>query len=239
MQLNIPRGQKTVLVIPDTQLPFEHKDSIPFLKAVKQKYKPTDVVHVGDFFDLHALSNYDMDPDGMSAGDELAKAQKHAKEFYKLFPKCHLVTSNHDVRIYRKALKAGIPMGYLLDYREWMKLPKGWDMQDAVDIDGVLYFHGEGYSGAQGHRNACIKNMQSSVIGHIHSHAGVAYVATKNALCFGMNVGCLIDIDAYAFEYGKKIPHKPIISCGIVKGGIPQVIPMVLNKKGRWIKRLP
>ena len=238
MQLNTPKGNKTVLVIPDTQLPFCHEDSIKFLAAVKRKFNPTNIVHVGDFFDLHALSNYDIDPDGLSAGDELKLAQKQAKQFYKLFPKCQLVTSNHDVRIYKKAQKVGIPKGYLVDYRDWMQFPKGWSIQPTVEIDEVLYFHGEGYSGAQGHRNACIKNMQSSVIGHIHSHAGIAYVANQRALCFGMNVGCLIDVEAYAFAYGKNLPYKPIICCGIVRNGVPQLVPMVLNGEGRWNKKL-
>jgi len=235
---NIPRGKEVVLAIPDTQLPFGHEDALAFLSAVKDKYRPTKVVHIGDFFDLHALSNYDIDPDGMSAGDELIAAQKAAEGYYKLFPKCHLVTSNHDVRVYKKAHKAGIPKAYLVDYRDWMNLPKGWTMSECIDIDNVLYFHGEGYSGALGHRKACVDNMQSCVIGHLHSHAGISYVANQRALCFGMNIGCLINDDAYAFAYGKNMPNKPIKSCGIIMNGIPILIPMVMNNKGRWVKRL-
>lgn len=234
----IPNAKEVVLVIPDTQLPFGHQDAIAFLKAVKKKYKPTRIVHIGDFFDLHALSDYNHDPDGMSAGTELKRAQEDAKAYYKLFPKCEVIAGNHDKRIYRRALSCGIPKEFLVGYDVWMKFPKGWTIHDSVEIDEVLYIHGEGYSGYNGHRMAATKNMQSTVIGHIHSHAGIAYMASHKALFWGMNVGCLIDVYAYAFAYGKHLPNKPILSCGIIDKGIPKVIPMVLNSDTRWIKKL-
>lgn len=234
----IPNAKETVLVIPDTQLPFDHKQSIEFLAAVKKKYKPTRIVHIGDFFDLHALSDYDHDPDGDSAGHELKRALKRARDYYKLFPKCDVIAGNHDKRVYRKALKAGIPKGLIVDYKDWMKLPSGWEMHDSLEIDGVLYIHGEGFSGYNGHRSAAMKNMQSTVIGHIHSFAGVAYMASHRALYFGMNVGCLINVKAYAFAYGKTLPNKPILSCGIITRGVPSLVPMLLNSRGNWVGRL-
>jgi hypothetical protein len=32
----------TVIVIPDTQIPFIHEDSVAFIKAVIKKYKPKE-----------------------------------------------------------------------------------------------------------------------------------------------------------------------------------------------------
>ena len=200
----LPNAKETVLIIPDTQLPFEHKDAIKFLKAVKKKYIPSKVIHIGDFFDLHALSLYTRNPDGRSMGDELNLALQHAKDYYKLFPKVDLIIGNHDVRIYKRAAEAGIPSAFIRDYGEWLGAPKGWTVNEKVIIDGVLYIHGEGFSGVNGHITACIKNMQSVVMGHLHSFAGIGYVANHHRLCFGMNVGCLIDLKAYAFEYGRQ-----------------------------------
>lgn len=234
----VPNAKEKVLVIPDTQLPFDHKDSIDFLHAVKEKVRPTRIVHIGDYFDLHALSQYVHNPDGYSAGDELKAALKRAKEYYKLFPKCDLIAGNHDVRVYKRASEAGIPKGFLKEYTEWLRAPKGWTIQEKLEIDNVLYIHGEGFSGASGHLTAAVKNMQSVVMGHLHSFAGINYIANHRLICFGMNVGCLIDIHAYAFEYGKTMPNKPILGCGVVDKGIPQFIPMLLNKKGRWVGKL-
>jgi predicted phosphodiesterase len=234
----IPNAKETVLVIPDTQLPFDHVDSIEFLRAVKEYIKPTKIVHIGDYFDLHALSQYDHDPDGFSAGDELKAALKRAEEYYKLFPKCHLIAGNHDVRVYKRALSVGIPSAFLKGYLEWMKAPQGWSVHDKLEIDSVLYIHGEGFSGSSAHLTAATKHMQSIVMGHLHSHAGIAYIASHKALCFGMNVGCLINTKSYAFAYGKTMPNKPILGCGVVKKGVPMLIPMLLNKNGRWVGKI-
>jgi len=80
------KAKRNVLVISDTQGPFEHKDTLRFLKAVQRKYKCDTVVHVGDEADMHALSDYDHDPDGMSAGDEHRALLKSMAPFYKAFP---------------------------------------------------------------------------------------------------------------------------------------------------------
>lgn len=234
----IPSAKETVLVIPDTQLPFDHVDSIEFLEKVKKKINPTRVVHIGDFFDLHALSLYTRNPDGRSAGDELALALKRAKDYYRLFPEAYMIAGNHDTRIYKRCAEAGIPRGYLKDYEEWLGAPKGWSVHEKIEIDKVLYIHGEGFSGINGHITAAIRHMQSVVMGHLHAHAGIGYFASHRALCFGMNVGCLIDVKSYAFEYGKHLPFKPILSCGIVDKGVPKLIPMLLNTKGRWVGKI-
>lgn len=230
------KGTETVLVISDTQEPFSHKHAIPFLKWVVQKYKPTQVVHVGDEMDASALSDYDHDPDGYSAGHELTKAIENLKVYYKLFPKVKVCTSNHTARPFRRAHKYGIPRAYLKDYREFLEAPKGWSWADRWEIDGVVYEHGEGFSGALGAKKAALANMQPTVIGHLHSHAGILYSANSKHLIWGMNVGCLIDVKAYAFNYGKKLPEKPILGVGLVTKGIPTYIPMLLDGKGNWIK---
>ena len=60
-----------VLVIPDTQIPFEHQDAIPFLAGVAGKLQPDLVVHIGDFWDQHAFSAFDdVHPSALNAEDE-------------------------------------------------------------------------------------------------------------------------------------------------------------------------
>lgn len=227
-----------VLVIPDTQYPFSHQDHIPFIKAVTRQYKPNLVVHLGDEIDAHALSNYDADPDGYSAGHEHTEALKDMQVLYKLFPDMMVCTSNHTARPFRKAYKHGIPKAFMKDYKEFMEAPKGWEWRDSWEIDGVIYEHGEGFSGRDGAIKCALGNMQSTTIGHLHSKAGIQWVANDKHLIFGFNVGCLIDKDAYAFAYGKKHKEKPILGVGIIDKGIPTYIPMLLNAKGRWVGKL-
>jgi hypothetical protein len=79
-----------------------------------------------------------------------------------------------------------------------------------------------------GHIQAAIDNRQSTVIGHIHSVSGVEYIANNKDTIYGMNVGCLIDRHAYAFDYGKDFKLKPILSCGVTtdRGRFAQVFPL-------------
>lgn len=228
----------TVLAIPDLHCPFEHPDAVAFLAAVKKKYNPTAVICLGDEGDFHGLSEYDHDPDGDSAGREYKEMLDHLKPIYKMFPNVKVCTSNHTARPFRKAFKHGIPKAFIRSYAEFMKAPKGWKWADSWEIDGVIYEHGEGFSGREGAIKSAQGNMQSTVIGHIHSFAGIQFSANAKHLIFGMNAGCLIDSSAYAFAYGKKMKVKPILGCGIVKDGVPTFIPMLLNSQGKWIKKL-
>lgn len=229
---------KNVLVISDTQIPFQHKDYLKFLKAVEKKYKCNEVVHIGDEVDFHAISEWDSDPDGLSAGDEFKKALKELKNMYSAFPNVKVCISNHTDRPYRKAYKNGMPRAFLKDYAELLQAPPGWLWDEYWIIDDVQYEHGEGLSGRNGAIKAAEGNMRSTVIGHIHSHAGIQYSANPRFLIFGFNVGCLIDRHSYAFRYGKKFKAKPIIGCGVVISRVPIFIPMQLNAKGRWTGKL-
>lgn len=231
------KGKHVVLAISDLQIPFEHRDSLEFLRWVKGKYKPTKVVNIGDEVDMHALSDYDHNPDGYSAGHELEKSIETLQDYYKLFPNTLVCTSNHTARPFRRAQKFGIPKAYLRDYKEFLKAPKGWSWADNHEIDGVRYEHGEGQSGPLGALKAALTNMQPTVIGHLHSHAGIMYSANAKHLIYGFNVGCLIDTSAYAFEYGKRLSQKPIIGVGIIDKGLPQYVPMLLDKHARWVGR--
>jgi hypothetical protein len=227
-----------VLAIPDLHCPFQHKDAFKFLKAVKAKYKPNEVVCLGDEIDGHAISMHDTDPDGLGAGQELEAAIAELKKLYKLFPKVKVCTSNHGSLPYRRAYKFGLPKAFLKSYKEFLQAPVGWTWADEWVIDNVVYEHGESFAGQQGAIKSANANMQNTVIGHIHAFAGIQYSANQKHLIFGFNVGCLIDNSAYAFAYGKKFKAKPILGCGIIANGIPTFIPMILDKDGKWIGSL-
>lgn len=187
---------------------------------------------------MHAMSDYNHDPDGYSPGHELKAAQKELAKLYSLFPSVKSCISNHTARPFRRAEKFGIPREFLRSYGEFLKAPSGWSWADKWEIDGVLYEHGEGVSGQNGAIKAALQNMQNTVIGHIHSFAGINFSANPKHLVFGMNVGWLGDKDAYAFAYGKTMRTKPVISTGLVKDGIPILVPMQLKKGGRWTGKL-
>lgn len=227
-----------VLAIPDCHVPFHHKDAFAFLKAVKDKYKPTDVVHMGDLEDWHSISMHDHDPDGLSPGDELKALREAIKPLFKLFPKMKICTSNHGDLPLRRAFKFGLPSELIKSHKEILQCPKGWELAESWEVDGVIYEHGESFTGQSGAIKSANANMQSTVIGHIHAFAGIQYSANQKHLIFGFNTGCLIDRSKYAFAYGKKIKAKPILGCGIIDNGVPMFVPLLLDSKGNWTKKI-
>ena len=232
MRLN--KGKKVVLVIPDLQIPYEHKDALSFMRYVSDAFAPDEVVCIGDEVDQMALSRFDPDPEADGAGPELRKAINKLKKWYEVFPHVKVCTSNHTGRVQKKAFHAGIPEAYMRPIREWMEAPEGWEWRDNWEIDGVRYEHGDNQGGMYAARNLAIRNRQSTVIGHHHSHGAVFYVANDNEMIFGLNSGCLIDINAIAFKYARGSAFKPTLGCGVIVEGVPYFIPMMLKANGRW-----
>jgi hypothetical protein len=181
---------------------------------------------------------HDHDPDGMSPGDELKALRKSIKPLFKLFPKMKICSSNHGSLPLRRAFKFGLPVEVIKSYKDILEAPKGWQIADSWEIDGVVYEHGEGFTGQSAAIKSANANMQSTVIGHIHAFAGIQFSANSRYLIFGFNAGCLIDRHRYAFAYGKKIKAKPILGCGIIIDGVPTFIPMQLNKNNEWTGKL-
>lgn len=224
---------KTVLVIPDLQIPFQHPRALKFLKQVRDEYKPQVVVCVGDEWDNCALSRYPKNPDGMSAGDEHKKAVRASKPFFQAFPEVLVCDSNHRDRLYKRAYEAGIPLEMVRDTHGYMKAPKGWKWAAQWVIDGVVYEHGDRAYGASTGTKLIDANHASTVYGHHHDCPGIVYMKKANKTMFAMNVGCLVDENSYAMSYGKHNRSKPVLSCGVVVDGIPHVIPMLKGLRNR------
>jgi len=229
---------RSVLLIGDLHTPFQHLDAWDFLGAVQAKYKPTEAVSLGDEIDACALSAYVKDPDGMSAGDEHEAALQELEPLKALFPQLKICKSNHTERPFKLAYRAGIPAKFLKDYAELLEAPYGWQWADHWDIGDFRCEHGESFGGQTGAYRSALHNMRSTAIGHIHSHAGIAYLKTPSAQIWAMNVGCLIDEDRYAFHYAKHMKTRPWIGCALVEENVPRLIPMDLNVHKRWTGRV-
>lgn len=102
-----------ILIISDTHAPFHHPRTLDFLKALKQKYDFDHVVHIGDEIDMHTLSRYTHDPNGMSGEAEHKAALKFMRRLYSLFPHTKVCIANHTIRLLKKAMEAGIPKRFL------------------------------------------------------------------------------------------------------------------------------
>jgi hypothetical protein len=222
-----------ILVIPDLQIPFHHPYALTFLKRLRDEYKTDRTVCVGDEWDQCALSRYPKNPDGLSAGDEHKRAKRASRPLYDNFPDVLVCTSNHRDRLYKRAFEAGIPAAYITDTSVYMGSPKGWRWADNWVLDGVVFEHGDRASGAAAGEKLIDANHASTVYGHHHDCPGITYRRKANRTLFAMNVGCLIDENAYAMSYTKHNRSKPVLSAGVIIDGVPHLIPMLKGGRRR------
>jgi predicted phosphodiesterase len=218
-------------IIGDLHLPYTHPEYLGFVKAVFRKAKVNKVVQIGDLVDNHALSFHESEPTLKGANGELLDARKALKPWFKAFPKMTITLGNHDLIPARQLKRIG------MDSEVWMRplhevydMPKGWEIVDTVTIDGVLYHHGYTSAGVNGFRNDANKRMCRTVSGHAHGNAGISASASDHRLVWGMAVGCGVDVHSMAMVYGRHFLQKPIVACGTVINGEPQVHYMSLGE---------
>ena len=200
------RAVNNVLVIGDLHEPFCLDGYLDFCLEQYNRFNCNKVVFIGDVIDNHFSSYHETNPNGHGAGFELEKAISKLEKWHSAFPNAYVTIGNHDRIIYRKAFSAGIPKEWILGYNDVLKVPT-WKFVDHVEIDDILYIHGEG-----GTAKTAMKNHLKSVVqGHLHTQK---YIEWNNHL-FGMQVGCGIDDKQYAFDYAK-YGKKSAIGCAVV-----------------------
>ena len=229
---------KRILVISDMHLPYQHKDAIKFLAEIKKEFKPDRVINIGDLLDFHAISMHTHDPDLASAGHELTMARKYVKELESIYPQVTEVDSNHSSLVYRRAIKYGMSREFLKDYGDFLGTKK-WNWVDDLTI---TMSNGQRCFFTHGRSADVLKVSQtmgmSAVQGHYHTKFLISYWANPDNLFFSMNVGCMINQKSMAFHYAKNFKTRFILGCGIILDGIPRLLPLVLNDKGDWIKKI-
>lgn len=201
---------KNTLVIGDLHAPFVKSGYLEFCKEIYRKYKCSQVVFIGDILDNHASSYHEHDPDGMGAGEELARAREIIAGFHDEFPIAKVASGNHDQLPDRKRFTAGLSASWIKSISEVLDVP-GWQFAEDWLIDGVLYTHGTNRKAKQ----RCMQEFTSVVQGHYHSDTYYETFVSEEKLLFALQVGCGVDRRSYAMAYGKHF-KKPQINVGVV-----------------------
>lgn len=220
-----------VLAIGDVHAPATHPGYRAWCLHLAEKWNTTRVVFIGDIIDSHQISYHPAEPDAPGAGDEADQTLEHVQAWCSSFPRAVVTIGNHDERAFRLAASVNIPGRFIRDYAKLWKTPR-WKWVREVEIDGVNYIHGTGLGGQQPALSAARLSMQSTVCGHVHSTAGVRWVAGKERI-FGMDTGCGCDPDHVAMSYGRNLVRRPILGAGVVIDGTPyhEIMPIERGSK--------
>lgn len=230
---------KRILLISDQHMPYQHPDMFKFLAAIKLKYNPTLVVNGGDEIDAHSLSFHDSDSDLPSAGDELKKAIISLKKLEKMFPKMILLDSNHGSMATRRLKHHGIPMKFLATNQQIYGVSNDWQWVNDLTLtlpngQDVYMCHGMTKQGIK----LASQRGTNTVQFHYHTEFRIDYIGNPNSLLWSLQSGCLIDRKSLAFAYDKLNLNRPIIGTSMIIDSKPVLIPLVMNKNGRWIGSL-
>ncbi len=230
---------KSVLFISDTHIPFSHPDYIRFLTAIKEKYKPDEVIHIGDEVDYHVVSFHDSDQDGLSSGMELDKAIIEIGEgLHRLFPQMILMESNHGSLVYRKMKHHGIPIRALRPLEQLYETPQ-WKWKPSVLLKTAKGWVFVSHGMSSNAKKMVLEHGCSVVQGHFHSRFEIAWFRSQLRESFSMFLGCLADEASYAMAYNKPNLSKFIMGCGIIgRNGVPKLLKMHLGIDGRWTGKL-
>lgn len=217
---------ESYLIIPDLHAPFGHQRALEFCKSLQDEFKisKSNIICLGDFEDQYNFGKWPKSPDRKhTIIQEIEHTKDEIKKWAKAFPNMRMCTSNHGSRIAKRAFDAELPSQLLRNYEEIFAYPKGWELRENFIICASKHEfvaqHGEGFSGARGHIDAALANGLSTVIGHLHSFAGVSHIKTQHQELWAVNSGCLIDQESYAFEYSKHSKFKATIGATVILDG--------------------
>ncbi len=213
----------------DTHAPYHHKDTIKFLKKVKEQFEPDRVIHGGDLLDVYSISQYPKDPSHPDTWtQEIKGARKFVKELSQVFPDLTILQSNHDDRVYRKAVLYGIPRDTILPYSELIGAPSTWkwvpSLNLTVDSDRSNWHFVHTITG--GSLRSAKDKATNVCIGHLHTSFGAHSFHNGKKLVWGCDSGCLISDEGSPYKYNKISVGRPIRGCVMIINGTPNMVRM-------------
>ncbi len=222
-----------VLAIGDVHEPVSRAGYLKFCKDTYKKWNCNTVVFIGDVVDWSAISFHANNPEAPGPFNEYQLALAKIQKWYRAFPKATVCIGNHDARPKRVAESVNIPERFIRDYADLWKTPN-WKWLHHTIIDDVYYCHGHKKGGGKTPAwNHASKLGMSVVMGHWHSRGGINWSANPLRRWFGMDVGCGINDEAYAFVYAAEQAARSILGCGVVLDGTPyhEIMPVGKGEK--------
>ena len=119
-----------IMCIGDCHIPFQHKDSFAFIKAVKEQFNPDLVVCLGDLVDQYTISKYGKSTNSAAAVEELGATRKAIKELSSIIPEMTITLGNHTARYLKRIEEIGIPEEFMKSLNQIYEAPETWEWKE-------------------------------------------------------------------------------------------------------------
>jgi len=226
------------LIISDCHAPYNHRDTLAFIRAAKEELGLEKAKSVGDIVDNHSSSFHDLEYGTLSAREEYLAAKDFCQELSEIYPEMTISIGNHCKMTERKANKAMIPLDHIKSYNDIYGVNWKWVDHDWFKVDRYNWCMMTHAMSVNTLTNAKT-HSHHSIQGHHHGTFGIQYFADKSVLRWSLTAGCLINPDSPAFNYSKgNTNNRPIVGMAAIIADTPILIPMKLTKSGRWDKRI-
>lgn len=204
---------RSLVVVSDTQLPFEDRKAVRSVVRFIGDFQPDEVIHIGDLMDFPQPSRWSKDTRAEFEGSVFDDAEYAKRAFLEPLRRVYdgpigVHEGNHDER----------PRVYLAKYSPALAESRAFDFGELLDFDGFgirvlpeFYEFAPDWVSTHGHRgglslshiagntalNAAKKFGKSVVMGHTHragkGHHTTGYGGQTHTLT-GVEVGNLMDM---------------------------------------------
>lgn len=194
---------KSVLVIPDLQIPYHDPKSLEAVHKLMKDYKWDEVVCIGDFLDFDSISSHNKDNlreiSGKTVFKDYGVGNRILDKWQKLCPRAKftLIEGNHEYRVERyidaNPQMEGmieVPIGLKLKERGFNWVPF-WSQGKTYDIGKATFIHGRATT--QFHtKHMAYRYGRNVFYGHTHDIQQYSVEQDgKDNVFVGQSLGCL------------------------------------------------
>ena len=165
---------KSVLLIPDTHVPYHNVEAVKLVMKVMKSLSPDILVILGDFADFYQVSDHLKHPSRWESFDSEVQACKkllRQMESYVEGRKIYIM-GNHEYRLERYLAKNAPDLNPYVSVNQLFELQEhGWEVvnyKEDIQIGPLWLTHDVGESGIHSTRKAGHSYQDNVVIGHNH-----------------------------------------------------------------------
>lgn len=235
-ELRLRPKTKTVLVLPDTHVPYHDKRAWSLFLQVAKSLRPDHLVLLGDFCDFYSVSQYPKDASRKCSLEwELEQTNLELDKLTGLSPDIRYCEGNHENRLARYLSGNAPQLAGVLNVKSALRIrERGWlwvPYKDSTRIGKFNFLHDCGRSGVAAIRQTLADYGGNVVFGHTH-RLGIEYSGSiKGDAHVALNAGWLGDWRAIDYHHRDRVRRESRLGFGVVTMsgdlGFAQAVPIV------------